>query len=204
MRTALAFLAAYLLGAIPFGLVIAGTRGIDLRKFGSGNIGATNAMRALGKPLGLLVFLLDAAKGFAPACLGLRGIAGLPASPGWGLGLGAAAVLGHTFPVWLRFKGGKGVATACGVWLAVAPLPCLIALGVFVLALVLTRYVSLASTLAAFALPLALKIQAESPDGMVMAAAAMALLIAVRHRGNFVRIAAGVEPRLGQGRKENP
>ena len=184
------FIPAYFLGSIPFGFLIAKARGNDLRTFGSGNIGATNAMRAVGKPLGLLVFLLDAAKGFAPAWYARSDAA-------WALGLGAAAMLGHTFPVWLKFKGGKGVATGCGVWLALSPLACAATLLTFVLSLKATRYVSLSAVLAAFSLPLALKALKAEPDWLAMAALAMAVLIAILHRGNFVRIAAGVEPRTG-------
>ena len=106
-------------------------------------------------------------------------------------------MLGHTFPLWLKFKGGKGVATGCGVWLAVAPLPCVAALATFLLVLKVTRYVSLSAVLAAFSLPLALRALRAEPEWLFMAALAMAALIAVLHRSNFVRIAAGVEPRAG-------
>lgn len=147
-------------------------------------------MRALGKPLGLLVFALDAGKGAAPAWLGMRH------GPWWALGAGTAAVLGHSFPVWLGFKGGKGVATGLGMWLAIAPLACLAAVGVWLLALQVTRYVAFASVAAAFSLPVAVKLLGGGND-LAMAAAAMAALVALRHRANFVRIAAGVEPRSG-------
>ena len=190
-------LAAYLLGAVPFGLLIARTKGIDLRKFGSGNIGATNAMRAVGRPLGLLVFLLDAAKGFAPTWACLHGVQGLPQGADWALGAGAAAVLGHSFPVWLGFKGGKGVATGCGVWMALDWRAALVVLAVFALALAATRYVALASVAAAGALPLALRGLRAEPAWLVPAAAAMAALVALRHKPNFVRMAAGVEPKVG-------
>ena len=193
---AVALLAAYLLGSIPFGLLIARAKGIDLRKFGSGNIGATNAMRAVGKPLGILVFLLDAAKGFAPAFACLKGLHGLPTGAGWALAAGASAVIGHSFPVWLGFKGGKGVATGCGVWLALSWPAALAALAVFGLALAATRYVALASVAAAFSLPVALKLLGIE-DWLVLAAAAMAVLVAARHKSNFVRMAAGVEPKAG-------
>lgn len=199
MTEALALAAAYLLGSVPFGFLLAKSRGIDLRTVGSGNIGATNAMRALGKPMGLLVFVLDAAKGALPAWAAL---AVWHRHEGWALALGAAAVIGHSFPVWLGFKGGKGVATACGTWLAIAPLPCLATLGVFALALAATRYVSLSSVLAACALPLALKAEGSRPGWLVMGAVAMAALIVLRHRPNLVRIAAGVEPRVGAAKKE--
>ena len=181
---AAAFLLAYLLGAIPFGLLVARSRGIDLRKVGSGNIGATNAMRAVGRPLGILVFLLDAAKGFLPAWAFLHGWGGLPHDTAWALAAGAAAVVGHTFPVWLALN-----------WPAV-----LVSVAVFALALAATRYVALASVASAFSLPLALKGLGARPEWLIVAAAAMASLIAIRHRGNFVRMAAGVEPKTGGGR----
>ncbi len=201
MSRAVAILAAYLLGSIPFGLLVARSRGIDLRAFGSGNIGATNAMRALGKPLGVSVFALDALKGFCPAWAALHSWVPLcPRGPAWALGMGLAAVLGHSFPVWLGFKGGKGVATGCGVWLAVAPLACLAAVATFALTLAVTRYVSLASTLAALSLPLALRALGVEPSWLFGWALGMASLVALRHRSNFVRMAAGVEPRIGGAR----
>ena len=193
----LALLAAYLLGSIPFGFVLARMRGIDLRAVGSGNIGATNAMRALGKPAGFAVFGLDALKGFLPAWAALHAWPQVPSGPAWALGLGVTAVLGHTFPVWLKFKGGKGVATGCGVWLAAAPLAGLAALVTFGLALAATRVVSLASTLAAFTLPLAIRLLGIQPAWLAAWALGMAALVALRHRPNFVRMAAGVEPRIG-------
>ena len=188
-------LGAYLLGAVPFGLLVARAKGIDLRKFGSGNIGATNAMRAVGKPLGILVFVLDAAKGFAPAWF-LRS-----EGTGWALGAGCAAVLGHTFPPWpgFHFRGGKGVATGCGVWMALNWVAALVAIAAFALSLAATRYVALASVAASFSLPVALKLLGAE-DRLVLAAAAMALLIAVLHKPNFVRMAAGVEPKTGGSR----
>jgi glycerol-3-phosphate acyltransferase PlsY len=202
MREAAALVAAYLLGAIPFGLLIGKARGIDLRTVGSGNIGATNAMRALGRPLGLSVFALDALKGFAPAWAALHGFPGLPQGHAWAAGVGFASVLGHSFPVWLSFKGGKGVATGCGVWLALAPLACAAALLTWLLVLGVTRYVALASTLAALSVPLALRAQGALPGWLVPCALAMGALVALRHRGNFVRMAAGVEPRALARRQE--
>ncbi len=204
MSAALPLLAAYLLGAIPFGFLVARARGIDLRTFGSGNIGATNAMRAVGKPLGFLVFALDVLKGFVPAWAALHGCPGVPQGHAWAFGLGLASVLGHTFPVWLSFKGGKGVATGCGVWLALAPLACAAALVTWLLVLGATRYVALASTLAALALPLALHALRAGPAWLVPCALAMGALVSLRHRNNFVRMAAGVEPRALGRRQEVP
>src|SRR5690606_24510532 len=147
-----AMLAAYLVGSIPFGLLIGFTKGVDLRAHGSGNIGATNAIRVLGKRLGALCFALDVLKGFLPTLLlGLwLGVAGnrLPTT-GQAfvhLGLAACSILGHVFPVWLRFKGGKGVATGFGATLGVWPqmtFPALGALVVWIACARITRYVSL-------------------------------------------------------------
>ena len=197
LRTYLPLLAAFLLGSIPFGFLIARARGIDLRKFGSGNIGATNAMRAVGKPLGILVFLLDAAKGFAPTFICLHGHFGLAADVEWAVAAGIAAVLGHSFTPWLGFKGGKGVATGCGVWMALSWPAALATIAVFGLALAATRYVALAAVAASFSLPLVLRMLRIEPEWLIPAAAAMAALVAFRHKGNFVRMAAGVEPKAG-------
>ncbi len=198
LRTYLPLLGAYLLGSIPFGLLIARAKGIDLRTFGSGNIGATNAMRAVGKPLGILVFLLDAAKGFAPTFVCLKGWGGLPHGPGWAVVAGTVAVLGHCFPVWLGFRtSGKGVATGCGVWLALSWPAALVTIAVFGLTLAATRYVALASVAASCSLPLTLKVAGAEPEWLILAAGAMAGLVTFRHKANFVRMAAGVEPKAG-------
>jgi glycerol-3-phosphate acyltransferase PlsY len=151
---------AYLLGSIPFGVLVAKAKGVDIRSAGSGNIGATNAMRVLGKPAGILVLLLDALKGYAA-------VAWLPVMLSRWLGecrrlipvlpviAGIGAVLGHNYTCWLKFKGGKGIATSAGVYLALAPWAVLIALVVFLLAVAVTRYVSVGSIAAAIALPAA-------------------------------------------------
>ena len=154
----LAAIGAYLMGSIPFGFLVAKARGVDIRSAGSGNIGATNAMRVLGKPAGIAVLLLDAAKGYAAvAILPVLLFKVLPpSSPGpvmLPLLAGICAVLGHNYTCWLKFKGGKGIATTAGVYLALAPLELLIALVVFLLAVAVTRYVSVGSIAAAIALP---------------------------------------------------
>ena len=153
--------AAYLLGSIPFGFIVAKAKGIDIRAVGSGNIGATNAMRVLGKPAGIFVLLLDAAKGYAAVfVLPLVAVNLLGATHTSDDELyrscviaGIFAVLGHNYTCWLKFKGGKGIATTAGVYLSLAPWALLVALGVFILALLLTRYVSVASMSGAVALP---------------------------------------------------
>lgn len=201
---ALGILGSYLLGAVPFGFVMAkGLRGVDLRTVGSGNIGATNAMRVLGKPLGVVAFLLDFAKGWVATAAIAPWVA--PASPGAAVVCGAAAVLGHVFPVYLRFKGGKAVATGCGaiagidfVVFAAAGLTWPIALAAF-------RMVSVASLLLGFAFPLAALWRSRSqPYGweVVAACAALFLLILVRHRSNIRRILEGTESRVGSKRAE--
>ncbi len=187
--------AAYLLGSIPFSYLVARRRGIDVRTVGSGNVGATNVMRSAGKAAGLLAFALDFLKG-ASATLLARAVAG-----GWVWPSVAAmvAVLGHMYPVWLRFRGGKGVATGAGAFLPLAPLATGAAFLVFGLALALTRYVSVGSLSAAFGLAL-VSFATSAPPPVPWAAFAMAVLIAWKHRENLRRIAAGTENRLG-GRK---
>ena len=141
-------LVSYLLGAVPFGLLIALSRGIDVRKVGSGNIGATNVFRAVGKPWGILAFALDFLKGFAAAAwvpaLVAR-VAGVETPAYAPLVCGVCAVVGHTWPVWLRFKGGKGVATGAGLLVAIAPHSALCAVGAWIVFFLATRYVSFAS-----------------------------------------------------------
>ena len=158
-------LGAYLLGSLPTGFLIARAKGIDIRNVGSGNIGATNAIRVLGKPAGIFVLLADAAKGFCAVTFlsffiflffyGDKGDETMDA--GWNLPIiaGIFAVLGHNYTCWLKFKGGKGIATTAGVYLALAPWALLIALVVFILALLVSRIVSVASMSAAEALPAA-------------------------------------------------
>ena len=142
--------AAYFIGAIPFGFLIGKLHGIDIRKVGSGNIGATNVTRSVGKTAGKLCFFLDFLKGILPVYL-----AGLlcPGEPVVALAAGAATIAGHMFPVYLEFKGGKGVSTAAGVALALAPYPLLIAFVSWVIVFLVWRYVSLASIVAAVVLP---------------------------------------------------
>lgn len=198
-----ALVASYLLGAIPFGLLIVRlVKGIDLRTVGSGNIGATNAMRVLGKPLGLFVFLLDCFKGFAAAGL----IAPLVA-PGGGEGAlapvavallcGAAAVVGHCFPAYLGFRGGKGVATACGALVALDPLLFLVGGLVWLATLKTTRYVGLASVLMGLSFPITAALRHPGDATLLSGMLGLALLIVVRHRSNLARLLRGEEPKSG-------
>jgi glycerol-3-phosphate acyltransferase PlsY len=184
---------AYLLGSIPFALLCARRWGAaDLRSFGSGNLGATNVMRASGVKLGLLVAALDMAKGAAGVVLAER-LTGNPAAPA---AAGVAAIVGHIYPVWLRFRGGKGVATACGVFSLLTPLALPPALGIFIAVVWLTKYISLGSLLASIALP-PLAYALGSPAPAVAAAVAASAIIVFRHRSNLARLRTGTERRLG-------
>jgi glycerol-3-phosphate acyltransferase PlsY len=182
---------AYLLGAIPFGLLLTRLAGLgDLRRIGSGNIGATNVLRTGNKRLAALTVLLDGGKG-ATAVLVARALG--PDGLGADLAVlaGAAAVIGHLFPVWLRFRGGKGVATGLGVWLALAWPVGLAACATWLVVAALTRYSSLAALLAIGAAPLYALYFAEL--GVLLA-----VLIILRHHANIRRLVTGREPRIGQ------
>jgi glycerol-3-phosphate acyltransferase PlsY len=186
-------LAAYLLGSIPFALICARQWGAaDLRRAGSGNLGAANVMRVSGVTAGVLVAALDMAKGAASVWLAARFSAG----PEISAAAGFAAIVGHIYPVWLRFRGGKGVATACGVFSMLAPLAVPPALVVFVITVWLTKYISLGSVLASLALPL-LAYAVGSPAPAILAAIAAAIIIIFRHRSNVMRLRTGTERRLG-------
>ncbi len=191
---------AYLLGAIPFGYVLVRlVRHEDIRDTGSGNIGATNVLRSGAKGLGVATLLLDLLKGYAAVRLA-RHLA--PADYNLAVGAAIAAVLGHVFPVWLRFRGGKGVATALGVFLALVPLAALVSLAVFLVIVLLTRYVSLASILAAAVMPIAGIALAPVRSPVVVAGfLSLALLIIVKHHANIRRLLAGTENRFGSAKK---
>lgn len=201
MRIAFALLASYVVGSIPWAY-LAGrvVKGIDLRQHGSGNLGATNVMRTLGAPWAVLVFALDAAKGAAPV-LWLPAFAG-PAAPALlPAACGVAAIAGHVRPVFLLWKGGgKGVATAAGAFAALAPVPLVLAFGLFVLVLVATRYMSLASLAGAVALPLAVAATRGARDPLLVITVAVGAFVFWTHRSNIGRLRRGVEPRLGQKR----
>jgi glycerol-3-phosphate acyltransferase PlsY len=206
--------AAYLIGAIPFGLLIARAKGVDIRAVGSGNIGATNVGRALGRPYFYLCFALDALKGFAPTlAFGLLTNAAdhdtrTTAQLWWWLAAMAAPVLGHMFSPYLGFRGGKGVATGLGSLLAVVPIltiPAALALATYLLVVRVTRYVGVASCSAALSLPLstaALWLAGIGPWAAawpaVAATALLAGVVTLKHRGNLARTLAGTEPRAGQ------
>ena len=184
--------AGYLIGSIPFALTLARRLGSDLRVVGSGNLGAANVMRASGVTAGVLVAVLDMAKGAASVWLATRvsDSADLPAAAG------LAAIVGHIYPIWLGFRGGKGVATACGVFSMLTPLSLPFALAIFTAVVWQTKYISLGSVLASVSLP-PIAYALGSPAPTVIAAAAAAAIIVFRHRSNVLRLWTGTERRVG-------
>lgn len=211
MTAGLACLAlAFLAGSIPFGLIIGRlVRGVDVRRHGSGNLGATNVLRVVGPGWGLLALLLDAGKGFAavaclPVWMGLLARPGVPAASGspWPLAASLAATAGHLFPPWTRFRGGKGVATALGAWTAIDPLSALCGVAGFLIAVAIWRIVSIGSQLMVALFPLATLAggRVEPLGPAVAAGLALALLVAWRHGANWRRLRRGEEPRLGRRR----
>lgn len=208
-------LGAYLLGSIPTGFLVAKAKGIDIRKTGSGNIGATNAMRVLGKPAGIFVLLMDALKGFAavtwlmpaiynwvePHYFGLApgfAVASVTVQMKFKVLAGVGAVLGHNYTCWLKFKGGKGIATTAGVYLALAPWALLAGLVVFILAVLLTKYVSVGSIAAAIALPATVWVMTPHNLLLGIVTTALGVLAIYKHKGNIQRLVAGTENRLGK------
>jgi glycerol-3-phosphate acyltransferase PlsY len=183
IEIAIALAAGFVCGSIPFGPLFARLRNVDLRKVGSGNIGATNAARALGKPLGVLVLICDAAKAIVPLLIARR----MQLADEAVAALGFGAVLGHMFSPWLRFRGGKGVATGLGVFLVLAPVEAGIAAGVWVLLYATTRVSSVGSLVAVSALP-ALLWWRHEPRAFVALALALLPLILLKHRGNIARL----------------
>jgi acyl phosphate:glycerol-3-phosphate acyltransferase len=204
LRSVLVVILAYLIGSIPFGYLLVRVKyGADIRETGSGGTGATNVSRRAGKLAGLLVLFLDAAKG-ALAVILARLLLGVDGLTTWPVGISALAVLiGHIFPVWLRFRGGKGVATAVGVFLVLAPTSLALAGILFLVVALTTRYVSLASMLAAVAIPLLVWLQlylepARRLDSFVVLVIAIvtAILIIFAHRSNVGRLIHGTESKF--------
>jgi acyl phosphate:glycerol-3-phosphate acyltransferase len=197
--------AAYFLGSIPTGYLVARAKGIDIRTVGSGNIGATNAMRVLGKPAGIFVLVADGLKGYAACawlCDGLLPLLGvsMPDAELYRILAGMAAVLGHNFTCWLKFKGGKGIATSAGVYFALAPLAVVIALGAWIIVFAVSRYVSVASIASAVALPTAVWLTRDSVF-LGMATTALGLLAIYKHQGNIRRLISGTESRISFKKK---
>lgn len=200
--SALLAIAAYLLGAVPFGYLVAKARGIDIRQVGSGNIGATNVFRAVGKSWGMVTLLLDVAKGFAAVYFLPLWLLGEIGADTLNLRLisGLMAICGHNWTVFLRFRGGKGVATSLGVLLGLAPAACLIALAAWILTALAWRYVSLASIVAAAVAAIVAWPLYLSGSGPLLPAILnlLAILAIVRHRSNISRLMAGTENRFGK------
>jgi len=191
MNRLAALLIAYLLGAIPFGfLLVKWRRGVDVRATGSGNIGATNVLRASGRIAGVATLALDIAKGYFAVWIAER-LTG--ESPLWMSAAALCAMVGHAYPVFLGFKGGKAVATFVGAFLRLTPAPLIAALVVFVGVVAWTRYVSMGSVISATTFPLAVWVFLHPPLPVMIAAAAGAVLIVLRHRSNIEKVRAGSE-----------
>lgn len=197
---------AYLLGSIPTGYLVAKVKGVDIRSVGSGNIGATNVFRILGKPAGIFVLVADGLKGYA-ACAWMVDFIGRR----WGGGMvdieylrltaALAVVLGHNYTCWLKFKGGKGIATSAGALAALVPWALVIILTIFILVFAISRYVSLGSISASAALPVATWLTKGSLT-MILATTAMAALAIYKHKANIQRLLNGTENQVGAKKKE--
>jgi len=185
-------LIGYAFGSVPFAFLLARRAGIDVRVAGSGNVGAANVLRTSGTPLGVIVMALDILKGVATVMLAstMEGTSSAMAAAG------AAAIVGHIYPVWLRFHGGKGVAVAAGVFSVLAPFATVVAAAVFLGAVVLTRVISLGSVAATVTLP-SVAMLSGAPPAIVAAATGSGALILFRHRANVRRILQGTERRMG-------
>jgi glycerol-3-phosphate acyltransferase PlsY len=199
---------SYLMGSIPTGYLAGRHCGIDLRTHGSGNIGATNALRVLGKGWGYSVFLIDFLKGLLPVVLAefwsTRLGTTLPASTPGALAA-FCALLGHSFPIWLGFKGGKGIATSAGAMIGLFPSAFLFCLGIWMLVFTLSRYVSVASIAASIALPAAVTMLylLHKADWLALFVSILMALLAIwRHRANIGRLRAGTEPRFEKKREK--
>ena len=199
-------LEAYLFGSLPAGYLAGRLAGVDVRKHGSGNIGATNVLRVLGKPWGFGVFFVDALKGFLAVrvaiAIAARTAGAADYTEFFAILAAAACVAGHSFPVWLRFKGGKGVATSAGSLAGVMPIAALTIFIVWLIVFMVTRYVSLASIVAATALPVAVAalVALQQTQGTVLFyfSLLMTTLVVWRHRSNITRLLNGTEPRFAR------
>src|SRR5262245_53943056 len=191
MQAFLLVLFAYLLGSVPTGYILGSLAGVDVRKAGSGNVGATNVARVVGKRHGIFTLVADIAKGFVPVVIALNlGLTSTTTAL-----VGVAAFLGHLYPIFLRFRGGKGVATALGVYLGLAPWVTLVLMPIFVLVILATRVVSLSSMVASASAPIVFWLFTSSPI-LTGTSVFIALMIVLRHRGNIQRLLSGTEPRL--------
>ena len=201
---AVVLIGSYLLGSIPFGYLAGRLVGIDIRQAGSGNVGATNVVRVLGKRFGYPVFALDFLKGFGAVKISMLMASGRP--PEWdtpeifGILAAISSVLGHLYPPWLKFKGGKGVATSAGALLALTPTATLIGVAIWIIVFWLTRYVSLASIIAAVVLPIVILVFSSQDQNkgkpLFYSSACVAAVVIWRHRSNLSRLIRGTEPRF--------
>ena len=201
-----AIVASYLLGSIPAAYLAGKSRGVDLRKHGSGNLGATNVIRVLGTKIGLLVFAFDMAKGAVPVALFPRWVSGAPSAVSdpitIGILCGIAAIVGHVRPIYLMFgRGGKGVATAAGVFLALAPVQTILALLIFAVVLLSSGFVSLGSLTSATMLPILLGVTVGVRSPLFVISVVIALFVFWTHRANIVRLRNGEEHRFGKAGK---
>jgi glycerol-3-phosphate acyltransferase PlsY len=200
---AVIFLGSYLLGSIPFGYLAGKFAGINIRTFGSGNVGATNVVRVLGKKYGYPVFVLDFLKGFGAVRISML-MATCPPhqwnSPEiFGIAAAISCVIGHSYPLWLKFKGGKGVATSAGALFALAPIAGFIGVAIWILTFLVTRYVSVASVTAAVALPIVIfsvSWRDENAKAIFYFSVCLAAVVIWRHRSNLSRLVRGTEPRF--------
>ena len=200
---------SYLLGSIPFGYLAGRLVGIDIRQAGSGNVGATNVVRVLGKGYGYPVFALDFLKGFGEVKISMLMAPGQPSE--WnspeivGILAAMSSILGHLYPPWLKFKGGKGVATSAGALLELTPVATLIGVAIWIIVFWLTRYVSLASITAAVVLPIVILVVRSHDQNngkpLVYSSACVAVVIVWRHRSNLSRLIQGTEPRFTRKRE---
>jgi acyl phosphate:glycerol-3-phosphate acyltransferase len=189
-------LMGYVIGATPFGLIVAKLKGIDIRQHGSGNIGATNVLRTLGKPIGITVLVLDILKGMIPVAISMW----LTDNTVIHVATAIATILGHNYTFWLKFKGGKGIATTAGAMVFLIPIPSLFSIASWILFYKITRYVSVGSIAAALAIPICALIQAVATgkwDWPILAFCLVVCLLAIwKHRGNIRRLIKGEESRF--------
>ena len=199
MHPAIALALAYVSGSIPFALLAGKANSVDLRKQGSGNLGATNVFRTLGWKIGVAVFLADAAKGALPVLLLPPRIDSPRDAVVWAIATGVAAIAGHVRPIFLKFgKGGKGVATAAGVFLALATVPMLVTFAVFVAVVLATGYVSLGSLISAVLLPVLIAVTAGVRSPLFLVSTIIAAFVFWTHRANIGRLRRGEENRFGK------
>ena len=191
MKETLFLISSYLLGSVPTGLLLASAFGVNIRETGSGNIGATNVYRTMGRKIGILTLVGDCLKGLLPVLVAKW----LDFPDIWVAAIGLAAFLGHVYTIFLGFKGGKGVATALGVFLGTAPLSVLVGLAIFALVLYKWRYVSAASIAAAAIIPVAVTLTKGTPELIAMSFVIAAIVI-FRHRENIVRLRGGTESKF--------